>query len=123
MAEAIWRDKAAGQWQVDSAGSKPAGYVHPKAIEAIKEIGLPTENLISKSVDQFLEQPIDVAVTVCDNAKEACPVLPGVTMLHWPFEDPADATGTDDEQMMFFRRVRDQISAAIENYLNESTNH
>ena len=117
MAEAIWKQKGAGEWEVESAGSKPSGYVHPNALIAIEEIKLPTEGLRSKSVDEFTEQRFDFAVTVCDNAKEACPVLPGAKMLHWPFEDPADATGTEEEQMDFFRKVRDQISVRIEDYL------
>ncbi len=118
MAEAIWRDLGGGKWLADSAGSRPTGEVHPLAIAAIEELGLPTEGLVSKSVDQFLDEPIDLAVTVCDNALEACPSLPHAAQkLHWPFEDPADATGTDHEVMGCFRRVRDEIKQAIEGYL------
>ena len=118
MAEAIWRDKGGGNWQADSAGSRPTGQVHPLALAAIEELGLPTDGLASKTVDLFLDQPIDLAVTVCDNARHDCPVLPGVTdTLHWPFDDPADATGGDEEVMACFRRVRDEIKTAIEGYL------
>ena len=118
MAEVIWKKLGLGQWQTASAGSKPSGYVHPLALKAIEELDLSTEGLTSKSVDQFLDQPIDLAVTVCDHAAEACPALPhaGQT-LHWPFEDPADATGTEAEQFEFFRKVRDQILAKISAYL------
>ena len=118
MAEVIWKKLGLGQWQTASAGSKPSGYVHPLALKAIEELDLSTEGLTSKSVDQFLDQPIDLAVTVCDHAAEACPALPhaGQT-LHWPFEDPADATGTEAEQFEFFRKVRDQIHAKISAYL------
>lgn len=119
MAEVIWRELGGGAWRVESAGSKPSGYVHPKALAAIEEIGLSVEGLTSKSVEQFSGEKFDIAVTVCDNAKEACPVLPGATMLHWPFEDPADATGTEDEVMNCFRTIRDQIHTAIGNYLNQ----
>lgn len=119
MAEAIWKNLGGDDWQVDSAGSKPAGYVHPNALAAIKEIGLPTTGLVSKSIDQFADQKIDIAVTVCDNAKEACPVVPGARMLHWPFDDPADATGSEEEQMNVFRRVRDEIHSAIDAYLHQ----
>ena len=118
MAEVIWQNLGQGKWNAASAGSKPAGYVHPLALKAIAEIGLATEGLTSKPVEPFLERQMDLAVTVCDNAKQACPILPGVKqMLHWPFEDPADATGTDDEKMESFRLVRDQIQAKIAEFL------
>lgn len=118
MAQVIWQHLGGGDWKAESAGSKPSGYVHPLAFEAIKEIELSVDGLESKSVEPFLDQKIDLAVTVCDNAKEACPVLPGVAeTLHWPFDDPADATGTDEEKMKVFRRVRDEIHAKISEYL------
>lgn len=121
MAQAIWEKQGDGQWQAHSAGSKPSGYVHPLALVAIEEIGLPTENLTSKSMDSFMNQEIDLVVTVCDNAKEACPVVPGAKeTLHWPFEDPADATGSDDEKMTFFRKIRDQIQSKITGYLDQA---
>jgi arsenate reductase len=119
MAQVIWQDLGRGQWRAESAGSKPSGYVHPLALKALEEIGLSTEGLTSKSVDGFLDQEIELAVTVCDHAKEACPILPGVAeTLHWPFEDPADAVGTDGEKMKTFRVVRDQIKTRIAEYLN-----
>jgi len=118
MAQVIWQDLGEGKWKAESAGSKPSGYVHPLALKAIQEIGLSTEDLTSKSTDSFMDQEIDLSVTVCDNAKEACPVLPGVAQtLHWPFEDPADATGSEDEQMEFFRKIRDEIREKIADYL------
>ena len=121
MAQVIWQHLGQGQWTADSAGSKPSGYVHPLALVAIKELDLSDQGLTSKNVDQFLDQKIDLAVTVCDNAKEACPVLPGVhETLHWPFDDPADAEGTDDEKMLVFRRVRDEIHEKIKNYLQST---
>lgn len=86
----------------------------------LEEIGLDISGLHSKSVDQFSGQKFDLAVTVCDHAKEACPVLPGVeTTLHWPFDDPADATGSDEDKMNCFRRVRDQIRERIKEYLSQ----
>lgn len=118
MAQVIWQHLGNGQWEADSAGSKPSGYVHPLALKAIEEIGLSSEGLTSKSVEPFIEKDISLAVTVCDNAKEACPTLPGVAeTLHWPFDDPADASGTEEEQMLVFRRVRDEIHAKISEYL------
>ena len=118
MAQVIWEDLGDGDWHAQSAGSKPSGYVHPLALKAIQEMGLSIDGLTSKSVEPFLVQDIDLAVTVCDNAKEACPVLPGVKeTLHWPFDDPADATGSNDEKMEVFRRVRDEIRTKIADYL------
>ena len=118
MAQVIWADLGGADWKVESAGSKPSGYVHPLALEAIKEIGLSEEGLESKSVEPFVGQEIELAVTVCDNAKEACPALPGVAeTLHWPFDDPADAAGSDEQKMETFRRVRDEIREKISEYL------
>jgi arsenate reductase len=122
MAQVIWQQLGQGDWNAESAGSRPAGYVHPLALKALEEIGLDISGLHSKSVDQFSGQEFDLAVTVCDHAKEACPVLPGVeTTLHWPFEDPANATGSDEEKMDCFRRVRDQIRQRIKEYLEKIT--
>ena len=120
MAEGLWNHLGEGAWQAFSAGSDPAGYVHESAIAAMHEQGLDISSNRSKNVNEFLEQPIDLVVTVCDNAKDSCPTLPGaITVLHWPFEDPAHATGSDEEKMEMFRQVRDQISARIASYLNE----
>lgn len=92
--------------------------VHPLAIEAMQELGVDLSEHRSKSLDQFRDQSFDLVVTVCDNAKESCPVFSGATQtLHWPFDDPAAATGTDDEKLTVFRRVRDEIQSAIKNYL------
>jgi arsenate reductase len=120
MAERIWENVGAGTWQCDSAGSKPSGYVHPLALVALQEIELSVEGLSSKSIDEFADQEFDLVVTVCDNAKGSCPTLPGRQALHWPFDDPADAEGTDDEKLAVFRRVRDEISAKIKAYLASS---
>lgn len=118
MAEALWEMLGDGQWQSASAGSKPSGYVHPLAVRAMGELGIDISQQVSKSLDQFRDEPFDLIVTVCDNAKEACPVFPGAKeTLHWPFDDPADATGNDDEKMVVFRRVRDEIKESIQNYL------
>jgi arsenate reductase len=119
MAETIWNQLGEGEWKADSAGSKPAGYVHPLAIEAMKELEADLSTATSKHVDLFNDQPIDLVVTVCDNAKEACPAFPGANeTLHWPFDDPADATGSDEEKMQCFRRVRDEIRQRITEYLS-----
>lgn len=119
MAEELWENLGAGEWQAESAGSKPSGYVHPLAIEAMRELDIDLSENTSKHLDQFTEQNFDLVVTVCDNAKESCPVFTGATQtLHWPFDDPADATGSDEEKMKMFRRVRDEIKTKIQSYLN-----
>ncbi len=119
MAEALWEDLAKGAWESESAGSKPSGYVHPLAIRAMSELGVDISAGESKSLDWFRDQPFDLVVTVCDNAKESCPVFSGAKeTLHWPFEDPADAVGTDDEKMTVFRRVRDEIRHKIQTFLH-----
>lgn len=120
MAEVLWNQLSANQWQAVSAGSKPSGYVHPLAIVAMQELELPVDGLTSKTSDSFVDEPFDLVVTVCDNAKDACPTWPSAKkLLHWPFEDPADATGSDEEQLVVFRKVRDQIKERISLFLNE----
>lgn len=122
MAEELWETLGAGEWQADSAGSKPSGYVHPLAIEAMRELDIDLSENTSKSLDQFTDQDFDLVVTVCDNAKESCPVFTGATLtLHWPFDDPADATGSDEEKMKTFRRVRDEIKAKIQTFLADES--
>jgi arsenate reductase len=108
MAETLWETLGDGEWESESAGSKPSGYVHPLAIRAMQELDIDISQNTSKSLEQFRDQNFDLLVTVCDNAKELCPVFPGAKeTLHWPFDDPADATGSVDEKMFVFRRVRD----------------
>lgn len=120
MAEALWEKLGEGQWEAASAGSKPAGYVHSLAVRAMEELDMDISAYESKSLEPFRDQKFDLVVTVCDNAKESCPVFPGAAQtLHWPFADPADATGTDEEKMAVFRRVRDEIKTAIADYLGK----
>ncbi len=122
MAEGLWASLGAGDWEARSAGSKPAGYVHPLAIRAMAEVGLDISAHRSQSVQEFEGQPFDLVVTVCGNAKDSCPLfLSGRQTLHWPFDDPAHATGTDEEQMAAFRRVRDEIRGTILAYLGTET--
>ena len=121
MAEATWEMIGSGQWKAASAGSRPSGYVHPLATEAMRELGVDLSSHRSKSVDDFKGQEFDVVVTVCDNAREACPVFPGAKQtLHWPFDDPAEAIGTDAERMAVFRRVRDEIKDRIQSYVDDN---
>ena len=118
MAEAILRDRGGVRVESLSAGAKPSGYIHEGAIAATKELGLSVEGQSSKHIDEFLPPkgtPPDLIISVCSNADRDCPVFPGdVERLSWPFDDPADATGTDEEIMAEFRRVRDEIATKID---------
>ncbi len=118
MAEGFFRELGNGEWESYSAGSKPSGYVHPLAIEAMKARGIDISAGVSKSVDEFSGQEFDLVVTVCDSANEACPFFPGAKdRQHWPFDDPADAAGKNEEQMKVFVRVRDEIEQQIVQFL------
>ena len=117
LAEGILRQAAGDLFDVSSAGSKPAGYVHPKAIEVMKEIGIDISGHTSKHLNEFLGKKVDTVITVCGNADQACPMFPGqVNRYHWGFDDPAHAQGTDQEVLNVFRRVRDQIKLVFEAY-------
>lgn len=117
MAEGILRAAAGDLLEVRSAGSKPSGYVHPIAIEVMKEIGIDISGHTSKHMNKFLAETVDIVVTVCGNADQMCPIFPGqVKRYHWGFEDPAHATGTADEILHEFRCVRDSIRLVFEAY-------
>ena len=117
LAEGILRKAAGDLIDVQSAGSKPAGYVHPLAIKVMAEIGIDISGHHSKHMNEFLNQPVHTVITVCGNADQACPIFPGqFARQHWPFDDPAHATGTEAEQMEVFRRVRDEIRRVFEAY-------
>ncbi|MFZ4597910.1 MAG: arsenate reductase ArsC [Terrimicrobiaceae bacterium] len=117
MAEGILKNAIGDLVDVQSAGSKPAGYVHPMAIEALREIGIDISDHTSKHMNEFLDRPIHTVVTVCGNADQACPMFPGqVHRHHWGFDDPAHATGTEAEILGEFRRVRDEIRLVFEAY-------
>lgn len=117
MAEGILRAAAGDLLDVQSAGSKPAGYVHPKAIAALAEIGIDISGHTSKHMNDFLDRNIHTVITVCGNADQVCPMYPGqVRRHHWGFVDPAHATGTDEEIMALFRVVRDEIRRVFEAY-------
>ena len=117
MAEGILRAAAGDLLDVLSAGSKPAGYVHPMAIRALAEIGIDISGHHSKHLDEFLDGNVETVITVCGNADQACPMFPGqVNRHHFPFFDPAHAEGSEEEQMAVFRRVRDEIQAVFGAY-------
>jgi arsenate reductase len=113
MAEAIVNARYPA-WKAYSAGTKPAGYVHSKAIQALAEIGIPHAGQ-SKQIDELPTKDFDLVVTVCDSAAEECPVWPGTAgrRVHHSFVDPAKAEGMDDEQMQVFRQVRSEMLEVI----------
>jgi len=118
LAEGLLRAVAGDLFEVHSAGSKPAGYVHPLAIRAMQEIGIDISGHRSKSMKEFMATPIETVITVCGVADQACPIFPGqVNRHHWPFDDPAHATGTEEEQLAVFRRVRNEIRRTLEAYV------
>lgn len=113
MAEAIVNARLGKQWEAVSAGTKPAGYVHPKAIQVLQEIGIDHQGR-SKMADEYRSLPLDLVVTVCDSAAEECPVWLGPgKRAHLSFEDPAKATGSEEQVLNAFRAVRDQIAEQI----------
>ena len=117
LAEGILRAASQGRFRVASAGSKPAGYVHPLAIAVMQEIGIDIAGHHSKHLNEFLGQPVETVITVCGNADQVCPSFPGqVNRHHWGFDDPAHATGTEAEKLAVFRRVRDEIRRVFEAY-------
>jgi arsenate reductase len=117
LAEGILRAAAGHLIEVASAGSRPAGYVHPKSIAVMKEIGIDISGHTSKHLEEFLNRPVDTVITVCGNADQACPIFPGqLNRFHWGFDDPAHATGSEEVVLKEFRRVRDQIRFVFEAY-------
>jgi arsenate reductase (thioredoxin) len=116
MAESLLKHDAGDRFEVESAGTKPSA-VRPEAIEAMKEIGIDISSHRSKSVDEFAGHDFDYVLTVCDNAKESCPIYPGHTnRLHHNFDDPAAARGSQEERLAVFRRVRDEIRSYLRNF-------
>ncbi len=122
LAEGILRAAVGEAAEVASAGSDPAGYVHPMAVEVMKEIEIDISVHTSKHLDEFLQREVHTVITVCGNADQACPIFPGqAEKHHWPFDDPAKATGSEEEIRAVFRRVRDEIRAKFEAYAAEIT--
>jgi arsenate reductase len=113
MAEALLRQRGGGDFEVRSAGTEPKG-INPLTLRALAEVGVDASWARSKSVTEFLGQRFDYVVTVCDQARQSCPVFPGVhESLHWGYEDPAAAEGTDEQRMIVFRSVLIQIGERI----------
>jgi arsenate reductase len=120
MGEGILRSIACDLFDARSAGSCPAGYVHPMAIEVMREIGIDISRNESKSLEDFLHQPIHTVITVCGNVDQICPTFPGqVDHIHHGFDDPAHAEGTPDEKLKAFRRIRDEIHEFLTEYMKK----
>ncbi len=117
LAEGVLRHAAADLFEVFSAGSAPAGYVHPLAVEVMAEIGIDLGAHTSKHLEPFLMAGMDTVITVCGNADQACPAFPGrVERYHWPFEDPPKAVRPGELERDAFRRIRDEIKKVFEAY-------
>ena len=116
MAEGFLRELAGNRFEVESAGTDPTR-VNPLAIRVMAEVGIDITEQRSKSVDEMTGERFDYVITVCDRAREACPVFPGrANRLHWGFDDPAEAEGSEQEQLAVFRRTRDEIAASINDF-------
>ena len=111
--------------EVFSAGTKPAEKVNPFAVKAMKEIGIDISRGIPENVEKYIDQSFDFVITVCDNAKESCPVFLGdvKSQLHIGFDDPADAVGTEEEILPIYRRVRDEIRDQFSKFFKEEIEH
>jgi arsenate reductase len=117
LAEGLLRAAAGDILEVQSAGSHPAGHVHPLAIKVMQEIGIDISSHRSKHLNEFLDKPVHTVITVCGKADQVCPIFPGqVNRHHWPFFDPAKATGTAEEQLNIFRQVRDEMALSFKAY-------
>ncbi|MBA3052402.1 arsenate reductase ArsC [bacterium] len=117
MAEGFLKHLGGDKFEAYSAGVNPT-QVNPLSVKVMNEVGVDISGQRSKSVSEFLNQQFDYVITVCDNAKQTCPILPGeCEKIHWNLEDPADAQGEDEERLIIFRKVRDEIKHKIEGFL------
>ena len=117
MAEGLLRHLGSNRFEVFSAGTQ-ATFVRPLAIKAMAELGIDISKQQSKTLDRYLDEPFDDVITVCDTAAETCPIFPGAAhRRHWSFIDPSKATGSENEQLAVYRRVRDEIHSRIEQEL------
>jgi len=114
MAEGLLRAKASERFEVFSAGTHPKG-LHPRSVEVMKEVGIDISQQKSKDVAVFVNDKFEYVITVCDRAKQQCPIFPGAEPIHWGFDDPADAS--PDRELETFRRVRDEIRQRLDLFL------
>jgi arsenate reductase (thioredoxin) len=116
MAEGLLRHLAGDRFEVESAGVEQS-FVRPQAIAVMREVGIDISQQRSKSVDEFIGQEFDYVITVCDNARERCPLFPGKTeRIHWSFDDPAEAVGDEEAVLAVFRRVRNEIEGRLREF-------
>ena len=121
MAEGLLRHDAGHACEVFSAGTKPT-QVRPEAIAVMREAGIDISGHRSKSVDEFEGQDFDYVITVCDNAKESCPIFPAKTIrIHWSIDDPAAVQGPEEERLAAFRRIRDELRARLQTFAKGGT--
>lgn len=121
MAEGLVNHFLTSMWEAYSAGTAPAGYVHPMAIKVMSELGIDISQNWSQSADEFRKAELDLVVTVCDDAAENCPAWLGSgRVIHLSFPDPAKATGTEEERLAIFRGVRDDIQAKVLSYITDN---
>lgn len=119
MAEGFFREYGGSQVEVVSAGLEPKG-LNPRAVQVMKEIGIDISRHTSDHLSKYIDQRFDLVMTVCDSAARNCPTFPGAgTKLHWPFEDPAEAAGSEEQVLAIFRRVRDEIGLKVKEWLEE----
>ena len=117
MAEGWLRHLGKDRFEAASAGTHPVG-LNPGAVEVMREVGIEISGQRSKHLEEFSDQRFDAVITVCDRAKESCPLFPSSgTILHWSFDDPASAGGTSEERLAVFRRVRDEIQEKIRRFM------
>jgi arsenate reductase len=120
MAEGLLRHDAGDRFEVFSAGTKPS-HVRPEAVTAMREVGIDISGHRSKGADEFSGQQFDYVLTVCDNAKESCPIFPGKTVtIHHNFKDPASLQGSEEERLALFRSVRDEIREYLREFSRSS---
>lgn len=120
MAEAFLREIAGDGFEVASAGTNPVR-VNPLAVRVMAEAAIDISDQYAKSVDEMAGRHFDYVITVCDRAREVCPVFPGgAKKLHWSFDDPAEATGTEEQRVSVFRRVRDEIAKRVRDFVSQS---
>jgi thioredoxin type arsenate reductase len=119
MAEGLLRHLAGDRYEVFSAGTMAKG-LHPCTIATMKEIGIDVSHQRSKNVQEFQGQTFDYVITVCDRARQSCPIFPGVPPIHWEFEDPAAADVAVQERV--FRQIREEIRGRLERFIHKDTN-
>lgn len=121
MAEGLLRILGSKDWKVQSGGIFPS-FVHPLAIRAMEEIGIDISKQTSKSIDRFVKKKFNYIITLCDDAAQFCPNFPGAgERYHWSFEDPAAVSGTAEERLAVFRKIRDKLKIKIEELLKSET--